>query len=106
MFAEGRVLSVEGTAVLTGRFRGKTLGATPVDDISQNSDRPPPVVEQDNPEHELEEKVRRNPDNKEAKVDLGSDESMDASDPLSVVQPQGEEPVPSSGFPEKNEDDE
>jgi len=106
MFAEGRVLSVEGTAVLTGRFRGKTLGATPVDDTSQNSDRPPPVVEQDNPEHELEEKVRRNPDNKEAKVDLGSDESMDASDPLSVVQPQGEEPVPSSGFPEKKEDDE
>ena len=77
-----------------------------MDDTSQNSDRPPPVVEQDNPEHELEEKVRRNPDNKEAKVDLGSDESMDASDPLSVVQPQGEEPVPSSGFPEKKEDDE
>ena len=77
-----------------------------MDDTSQNSDRPPPVVEQDNPEHELEEKVRRNPHNKEAKVDLGSDESMDASDPLSVVQPQGEEPVPSSGFPEKKEDDE
>jgi len=77
-----------------------------VDENAQNNDRPPPVIEQDNPEHELEEKVRRNPDNKEAKVDLGSDESMDASDPLSVVQPQGEEPVPSSGFPEKRKDDE
>lgn len=66
-------------------------------------DSPPPVVEQDHPDRELEEKVRRNPDSKEAKVDLGSDESMDASDPLSVVQPQGEEPVPSSGFPEDDE---
>lgn len=72
-------------------------------DTAKKNDRPPPVVEQDNPEHELEEKVRRNPENKGAKVDLGSDESMDASDPLSVVQPQGEEPVPSSGFPEKDD---
>jgi hypothetical protein len=103
MFAEARVLSVEGTAVLTGRFTGKTLGALEVDETDRKDDRPPPVVEQDHPEHELEEKVRRHPGNKEAKVDLGSDESMDASDPLSVVQPQGEEPVPSSGFPEDDE---
>lgn len=77
-----------------------------MNDTAHKKDRPPPVVEQDHPEHELEERVRRNPDSKEAKVDLGSDESMDASDPLSVVQPQGEEPVPSSGFPEKKDDDE
>jgi len=103
MFAEARVLSVEGTAVLTGRFTGKTLGAAEVNETDRKHDQPPPVVEQDHPEHELEEKVRRNPESKEAKVDLGSDESMDASDPLSVVQPQGEEPVPSSGFPEDDE---
>lgn len=75
-----------------------------MNDTSQNKRRPPPVVEQDHPEHELEEKVRKHPGNQEAKVDLGSDESMDASDPLSVVQPQGEEPVPSSGFPEEDDD--
>lgn len=75
-----------------------------MNETTEHKRRPPPVVEQDHPEHELEEKVRKHPGNKEAKVDLGSDESMDASDPLSVVQPQGEEPVPSSGFPE--EDDE
>lgn len=74
-----------------------------MNDSDPKKDRPPPVVEQDNPAHELEEKVRRHPGNKEAKVDLGSDESMDASDPLSVVQPQGEEPVPSSGFPEDDD---
>lgn len=74
-----------------------------MNDTDQKKDRPPPVVEQRNPEPELEEKVRRDPDSKEAKVDVGSDESMDASDPLSVVQPQGEEPVPSSGFPEDDD---
>lgn len=73
-------------------------------ETDQKKDRPPPAVEQDHPEHELEEKVRRQPENKGAKVDLGSDESMDASDPLSVVQPQGQEPVPSSGFPEDDDD--
>ena len=65
--------------------------------------RPPPVVEQKNPEHELEEKLRRNPDDCDAKVDVGSDESMDASDPSSVVQPESSEPVPSSGFDEEDD---
>ena len=37
----------------------------------------------------------------DAKVDVGSDESMDASDPTAASQPgQKDEPVPSSGFPE------
>jgi hypothetical protein len=67
-------------------------------------DRPPPVTEQSNPEPGLEEKLRRDPDDKDLKVDVGSDESMDASDPSSAVQPEHKEPVPSSGFPE--EDDE
>jgi hypothetical protein len=34
-----------------------------------------------------------------AKADVGSDESMDASDPPSVQQPGKDEPAPSSGFP-------
>jgi hypothetical protein len=53
------------------------------------------------PEAELERKLKRNPDDLDAKVDVGSDESMDASDPPASSQPgQKDEPVPSSGFPE------
>lgn len=60
---------------------------------------PPPVISAD-PERELEQKLRRNPSDDDAKVDVGSDESMDASDPPSSSQPGcGDEPVPSSGFP-------
>lgn len=53
------------------------------------------------PDKELERKLKRNPDDLDAKVDVGSDESMDASDPPAAVQPgQDDHPVPSSGFPE------
>ena len=52
------------------------------------------------PDREIELKVKKNPHDKDAKADLGSDESMDASDPSSATQPGGKEPAPSSGFPE------
>lgn len=65
--------------------------------------RTPPVTEQKNPEPELEEKLRDHPDDCETKVDVGSDESMDASDPVSVALPEHGEPVPSSGFDEDDE---
>lgn len=52
------------------------------------------------PDRELELKVKKHPDDEDAKVDLGSDESMDASDPSSATQPGSSEPAPSSGFPE------
>ena len=39
------------------------------------------------PDRELELKVKKHPDDEDAKVDLGSDESMDASDPISATQP-------------------
>jgi hypothetical protein len=68
--------------------------------VTTKKDRPPPVVEQSNPEPELEEKLRKHPEDKDAKVDVGSDQSMDASDPPSVVQPEHGEPVPSSSFPD------
>ena len=60
----------------------------------------PPVAP---PSREMEIKVKQNPDDKDAKADLGSDESMDASDPSSATQPTSPEPVPSSGFPEDEE---
>ena len=62
---------------------------------------PPAPVFSADPERELERKLKRNPEDQDAKVDVGSDESMDASDPPAATQPgQKDEPVPSSGFPE------
>lgn len=62
--------------------------------------KPPPPTLQGDPDRELELKVKKHPEDEDAKVDLGSDESMDASDPSSATQPGSSEPAPSSGFPE------
>ena len=73
--------------------------ALPAEQITFGTDAPPAVQSAD-PDQELEKKLRRNPDDHDAKVDVGSDESMDASDPPSSSQPgRADEPVPSSGFP-------
>ena len=67
---------------------------------SKDEDTPPPVISAD-PERELERKLKRDPDDLDAKADVGSDESMDASDPPAAAQPgRTDEPVPSSGFPD------
>lgn len=63
---------------------------------------PPPVMPRA-PEKELEERLRRNPEDTDTKVDVGSDQSMDASDPPSVSKPGCDEPVPSSGFPDETD---
>ena len=64
---------------------------------------PPPVISRP-PERETEQKLKRDPDDQDAKVDLGSDESMDASDPSSASQPGSDrEPAPSSGYPDKKD---
>ena len=61
----------------------------------------PPAVLSDDPERELEKELRENPHDLDKKADVGSDESMDASDPPAATQPgQNDDPVPSSGFPE------
>jgi hypothetical protein len=70
--------------------------------VNEDKDKVPPPVLSKAPEKELEEKLKRNPADKNAKVDVGSDESMDASDPPSAAQPGCDEPVPSSGFPDKD----
>ncbi len=53
------------------------------------------------PDRELELKLKKNPQDPDLKADVGSDQSMDASDPSSATQPGGNEPAPSSSFPEK-----
>jgi hypothetical protein len=66
----------------------------------ENKQVPPPTFSAP-PERRLERKLKRNPDDLDAKADVGSDESMDASDPSSATQPgQSDRPAPSSGFPE------
>ena len=65
-----------------------------------NRDRPPPAVHSGEPDRDLERKLKRNPDDLDAKADVGSDESMDASEPPAAAQPgQNDDPGPSSGFP-------
>jgi hypothetical protein len=63
---------------------------------------PPPTLS-GAPEQEFELKVKKHPDDEDAKADLGSDESMDASDPSSATQPgtSKTEPAPWWGFPNK-----
>lgn len=66
-----------------------------------NKQRIPPPVISGAPDKDLEQELKRNPDDPDAKIDVGSDESMDASDPSAAAQPGcSDEPVPSSGFPE------
>ena len=72
-------------------------------EVKDDRDKVPPPVINSPPEKELEEKLKKDPGCEQAKVDVGSDESMDASDPSSASQPGGgAEPAPSSGFPEKD----
>ena len=47
----------------------------------------PPPVDLGAAGAELERKLKRNPDDPDAKADVGSDESMDASDPPAAAQP-------------------
>jgi hypothetical protein len=61
----------------------------------------PPAVASAPPEQELEKELRESPHGLDKKADVGSDQSMDASDPPAASQPgQNDDPVPSSGFPQ------
>ena len=74
-----------------------------VDQPQEDEKAPAPTLSKA-PERELELKLKKNPHDKNAKVDVGSDESMDASDPVAASAPgankAGSGPAPSSGFPE------
>ncbi|HET9510557.1 MAG TPA: hypothetical protein VFO80_05345 [Sphingomonas sp.] len=52
----------------------------------------------------IAERLERNPENKDARLDRGLDESMDASDPPATTQPvHNHSPAPSSGYDEEAE---
>ncbi|MEO8453533.1 MAG: hypothetical protein ABI454_00085 [Sphingomicrobium sp.] len=72
-----------------------------MNDPTKKVDKAPAPTLSGDAARELERKLKHNPDDQDAKVDVGSDESMDASDPTAASQPgQKDEAVPSSGFPE------
>ncbi|QNM83159.1 hypothetical protein H8M03_02020 [Sphingomonas sabuli] len=64
-------------------------------------DKAPPATFSENPNESLETALRKDPDDQSKKVDVGSDESMDASDPVSASLPEHREPAPSSSFEER-----
>jgi len=73
-----------------------------VNGAKNKDDAPPPPVISAPPERDLERKLKQHPNDPDAKADVGSDESMDASDPPAAAQPGcSGEPAPSSGFPDK-----
>lgn len=52
----------------------------------------------------IAERLERNPESKEARLDRALDESMDASDPPASTQPvHNHQPAPSSGYDEEME---
>lgn len=71
-------------------------------DTSDKKTETPPAIQSRDPEPELERKLEQDPDDANTKVDVGSDESMDASDPVSIALPEHKEPAPSSGFDEED----
>lgn len=73
---------------------------TGADTPAINASECPPTLSGE-PDRELELKLKKNPQDADLKADVGSDESMDASDPSSATQPGGNDPAPSSGFPDK-----
>lgn len=76
-------------------------GSTMTDQNTDQKKPPEPTLSGD-PDRSIELKVKKHPDDEDAKVDLGSDESMDASDPSAAAQPgTSNEPAPSSGFPKE-----
>ncbi|HEU4958003.1 MAG TPA: hypothetical protein VFT40_10300 [Sphingomicrobium sp.] len=95
-----------GTGAIDARFESESNceGSEAMADVKkrekEKGDHPPAPTLSGEPDQELELKVKKHPEDEDAKVDLGSDESMDASDPISTTQPGTDKPAPSSGFPE------
>lgn len=77
---------------------------TDTDTRKSKKDRPPPAVFSEDPEAQLEHELEEHPHDASKKVDVGSDESMDASDPVSAALPEHREPAPSSSFDDEEDE--
>lgn len=71
--------------------------------MNDDADRKPVKPGDAGTDASIEERLEKNPESKQARLDRALDESMDASDPPATTQPvHSHEPLPSSGFdPEK-----
>ncbi|WP_374944682.1 hypothetical protein [Sphingomonas sp.] len=70
-----------------------SLSVAPADNDAEDS------RQQAGQDKSIAKRLEKNPDNADAQLDNGLDESMDASDPPSAVQPgDSGEPAASSGF--------
>jgi hypothetical protein len=82
------------------------LDATAAAPGSEGSDSKPPVAAKDaGADKSILERLERNPESKEARLDRALDESMDASDPPASTQPVHSHALPeSSGYDAKAEE--
>jgi len=76
------------------------------EDAETAEERPAPVVSADaGTDESIAQRLERNPESKEARLDRALDESMDASDPPASTQPVHSHSIPeSSGYDEKAEE--
>ncbi len=88
------------------------MDANPVNPVLTPEDaKPAPTLSADaGTDESIASRLDANPESKEARLDRGLDESMDASDPPASTQPvhshggaKRGDPVPSSGYDEKSE---
>jgi hypothetical protein len=73
--------------------------------VAPDSDEDTPPTRADaGTDESIAERLERNPDSKQARLDRALDESMDASDPPATTQPvHNHGPAPSSGYDEDAE---
>ncbi|MCW3848556.1 hypothetical protein OF829_15075 [Sphingomonas sp. LB-2] len=87
------------------------MDANPVNPVlTPENEKPAPTLPSDaGTDESIAKRLYANPESKEARLDRGLDESMDASDPPASVQPvhshggSAHDPAPSSGYDEKAE---
>lgn len=67
--------------------------------MNDDADRKPVKPGDAGTDASIEERLKKNPESKQARLDRALDESMDASDPPATTQPiHSHEPSPSSGY--------
>lgn len=72
--------------------------------MNDDADRKPVKPGDAGTDASIEERLEKNPESKQARLDRGLDESMDASDPPATTQPvHSHEPLPSSGYDAEKE---
>ncbi len=69
-----------------------------IDDKALDSLAVAPTQDDAGEDAQIADRVESTPDDSDARLDAGLDESMDASDPIASTQPGSDGPAPSSGY--------